>query len=242
MQCEIKNWTGPPPSLSLATGEVHVWRTSLEQTADVVERFQRTLETDEVARAGRFHFDIHRRHFIVARGFMRDVIARYLELRPEALRFSYGTYGKPALAGQHTLRFNLSHSGEVALLGVTLDAELGVDVERVRPDFATGDIARRYFSRVEVDDFDALPDEEQVAAFFRCWTRKEAYIKAIGKGLSQPLDAFDVTLAPGAQAALLRAEGDEVTRWIMAEIDVGPGYAAAIAVEAPVARIRCWKA
>lgn len=241
LQYEITSWTGPPLSLSLAASEVHVWRASLEQPAAVVERFRRTLEPDELDRAARFHFEKHRRHFIVGRGFMREVIGRYLQADAEALRFSYGTYGKPALASEHTLRFNLSHSGEVALLGVTLDAELGIDVERVRPDFATGDIARRYFSRVEVADFDALPAEEQAEAFFRCWTRKEAYIKAIGKGLSQPLDAFDVTLAPGVAAALLRAQGDDVTRWMMAEIDVGPGYAAAVIVEAPVSVIRCWK-
>jgi 4'-phosphopantetheinyl transferase len=241
LQGEITSWTEPPQSPSLASDEVHVWQMSLEQPSHVVERFRGTLEADEIDRASRFHFEKHRRHFIVGRGFMRDVIARYLQAQPRQLSFSYGTYGKPALATDHTLRFNLSHSGEIALLGVTLDRELGVDVEQVRENFATEEIARRFFSRAEVDDFNALARNEQVAAFFRCWTRKEAYIKAVGKGLSQSLDAFDVTLAPGAAAALLRAEGDDVTRWLMAELDVGPGYAAAIAVEAPVSTIRCYQ-
>jgi 4'-phosphopantetheinyl transferase len=240
LQCEITSWTEPPQTLSLSSGEVHVWRTSLEQPANVVQRFRETLEADELERASRFHFEKHRRHFIVGRGFMRQVIARYLEAQPGALRFSYGRYGKPGLATNHTLRFNMSHSGEVALLGVAADVELGIDVEQVRANFATEDIARRFFSNAEVNDFNALPAEEQVAAFFRCWTRKEAYIKAIGKGLSQPLDAFDVTLAPGVAATLLRAEGDDVKRWMMAELDAGPGYAAAIAVEAPTSTIRCW--
>ena len=142
---------------------------------------------------------------------------------------------------RHGLRFNLSHSNEVALLAVTLEAELGVDVEHMRADFASEDIARRFFSRAEVEAFNALPKEEQVAAFFRCWTRKEAYIKAIGKGLSQALDAFDVTLAPGAAAELTRAEDDDVSRWLLRDIHVGEGYAGALIVERPVAEVRFFR-
>ena len=238
---ETSIWTEPPQSPSLEGGTVHVWRISLDQPDEALERFRRTLEPDEIDRAGRFHFEKHRRHFVVARGFLRTVIARYLETQPESLRFSYGAYGKPALASEHVLRFNLSHSHEVALLAVALDAELGVDVEHVRADFASEDIARRFFSRAEVEVFNALPREEQVAAFFRCWTRKEAYIKAIGKGLSQPLDAFDVTLAPGAAPALLRAEDDDASRWLLSDIEVGERYAGALAVERPVAQVRFFR-
>lgn len=231
-------WTEPPSSLSLERGTVHVWRIQLNQEDDRLDRFRRTLETDELERAARFHFDKHRRHFIVARGFLRSVVARYLGSEPETLRFKYGAYGKPALGREHTLRFNLSHSNEVALLAVSLHAELGVDVEHIRADFASEDIARRYFSRAEVEVFNALPQEERVAAFFRCWTRKEAYIKAIGKGFSQALDRFDVTLAPELAAALLRAEDDDASRWWMSDIEVGEGYAGALIVERPVAEVR----
>ena len=238
---ENSTWTVPPPSPSLESGTVHVWRIALDQPDESLKRFRRTLEPDELNRAGRFHFEKHRRHFIVARGFLRSVVARYLETQPEALRFSYGAYGKPELTSEHVLRFNLSHSHEVALLAVTLDAELGVDVEHIRADFASEDVARRFFSRAEVEVFNALPKEEQVAAFFRCWTRKEAYIKAIGKGLSQALDAFDVTLAPDVQPALLRAEDDDVSRWWLSNVDVGEGYAGALAVERPVAQVRFFR-
>ena len=234
-------WTEPPPSPSLETGTVHVWRIALSQEDDSVKRFRSTLEPGELDRAARFHFDKHRQHFIVARGFLRSVVARYLGSQPEALQFEYGAYGKPALASGHTLRFNLSHSNEVALLAVALDAELGVDVEHIRPDFAGEDIARRYFSRAEVDVFNTLPPEERVAAFFRCWTRKEAYIKAIGKGFSQALDAFDVTLAPGVAPALLRAEDDQASRWWMSDVEVGEGYAGALLVERPVAEVRFFR-
>ncbi len=218
-----------------------MWRISLDQPFETLQRFRQILEPDELNRASRFHFEKHRQHFIVARGFLRAVIGRYLEMQPEALRFSYGAYGKPGLASEHVLRFNLSHSHEVALLAVALDAELGVDVEHIRADFASEEIARRFFSRAEVEVFNALRKEEQVAAFFRCWTRKEAYIKAIGKGLSQALDAFDVTLAPDVQPALLRAEDDDVSRWWLSNVDVGEGYAGALAVERPVAQVRFFR-
>ena len=238
---ESSTWTEPPSSPSLKTGTVHVWRITLNQEDEKLDDFRSTLEADELERAARFHFEKHRRHFIVARGFLRAVVARYLGSQPAALRFEYGTYGKPALGSEHMLRFNLSHSNEVALLGVSVDAEIGVDVEHIRADFASEDIARRYFSRAEVEVFNALPPEERVAAFFRCWTRKEAYIKAIGKGFSQSLSAFDVTLAPGMAPALLRAEEDDASRWWMSDIEVGEGYAGALIVERPVAEVRFFR-
>jgi 4'-phosphopantetheinyl transferase len=238
---ESSTWTAPPPSPSLETGTVHLWRIALDQENDRLEAFRGTLEPQELERAGRFHFEKHRRHFVVARGFLRSVVARYIVSQPAALRFSYGTFGKPALASEHALRFNLSHSNEVALLAVAADTELGVDVEHIRADFASEDIARRFFSRAEVDVFNALPPGERVAAFFRCWTRKEAYIKAIGKGLSQALDEFDVTLAPGIAPALLRTPNDDATRWWMSDIAVGEGYAGALAVECPVAEVRFFR-
>ena len=234
-------WSEPPQSLSLQSGDVQVWRISLEQPDEVRERFRLTLEPDELDRASRFYFENHRRHFLVARGFLRDVMGRYLHEKAENLRFVYGAYGKPSLASEPTVRFNMSHSHEVALLAVAREAEVGVDVEHVRADFATEDIARRYFSRAEVYAFNLLSRDEQVAAFFRCWTRKEAYIKAIGKGLSQPLDAFDVTLGPGEQAALLHAAEDDASRWSMSDVDVGAGYAGALAVERPVGKIRYFR-
>lgn len=229
-------WLPPADSLSLETGEVHVWRIELEQPGSVLEKFRSTLETDELERASRFHFDKHRNSFVVARGFLRYVLSRYFDTKPEALRFSYGEYGKPALEGK--LHFNMSHSHRVALLAITEDRQIGVDVEHIRADFATEDIARRFFSHSEVESFNSLLIEEQVAAFFRCWTRKEAFIKATGKGLSQPLDKFDVTLAPGVAAELLRVDEDDASRWSMTDIDVGGDYAAALVVEGTIAKIR----
>ena len=222
-----------------------MWRMELEQPDDFLEKFRAILDPDELERAARFYFEKHRRRFIAGRGFLRDVLSRYLETRPAALKFSYGPYGKPALAGEHersSVRFNMSHSHNLALLAITEGNQLGVDVERIRADFASEDIARRFFSRVEVDCFNALPGEEQAAAFFRCWTRKEAFIKATGKGLSQSLDSFDVTLAPATPATLLRIEDDDAARWSMSDIDVGADYAAALVTEGLISKMEWWLA
>ena len=200
------------------------------------------LDTDELARANRFYFEKDRKHFVVARGFLRALLGRYLQLEPKQLQFSYGAWGKPALDGEFResrLRFNMSHSHGVALYAVTEGREIGIDVEHVRPDFASDNVARRFFSPFEVDVFSELPEDDRVAAFFRCWTRKEAYIKATGRGLSQPLDGFDVSLGP---AALLRNEDGAPERWTMIDFEVGPGYAGALVVESPVAKIRYWDA
>jgi 4'-phosphopantetheinyl transferase len=237
---EVSTWSDPPEALALAPGEVHVWRLALDQPDAVLAHFRDHLEAPELERAGRFHFEIHRNQFIVGRGGLRRVLARYLDVKPAEIRFVYGTHGKPELA-EERLRFNVSHSHGVALFAVAADREVGVDVEHIRADFATEDIAQRFFSRGEVATFNALPKTEQVAAFFRCWTRKEAYIKAIGRGLSEPLDAFDVTLAQGEAAALLHAQGQDVSRWSMFDIDAGPEYSGALLVEAPVSQIRFWK-
>ena len=237
-------WSQAPVSVSPQSGEIHVWRVDLDQPEEVVQQFRSTLEDDELQRADRFHFERDRRAFTVSRGFLRQVLSRYLTARPDALRFAYGPYGKPALNGEHkqsSLRFNMSHSRGMGLVAVSDTKELGVDVEYIRADFATEDIARRFFSPHEVAAFNGLSQELRVAAFFRCWTRKEAYIKAIGRGLSQPLDGFDVTLAPEAPAALLRADEDDASRWSLSDIDVGTDYAAALVVEGQISEIRCWR-
>ena len=238
---EVVTWSEPPESLSLATGDVHVWRVELNQPEPLLEKFRETLEEQELDRASRFHFEKHRRHFIAGRGVLRQLLSQYLGTKPEQLRLSYGAYGKPALNGEHKdsrLRFNMSHSHEVALFAFAEDRELGVDVEHIRTDFASEEVARRFFSRREVETFNALPQHDQVAAFFKCWTRKEAFIKVIGKGLSQPLDKFDVTL--GQPAALLWVSGDDASRWSLYDLEVGGDYAGALAVEGQVSRIRCW--
>ncbi len=237
--CASSTWSSPPSSLSLQTGDVHVWRLVLDRPLD---GFLEILQPDEIDRANRFYFEKDRKRFVIARGFLRVLLGRYLQSDPKRLMFSYGAHGKPVLDGKDLLRFNMSHSHGVALYALTEGREIGVDVEHVRADFTSDDIARRFFSPFEVESLCGLPDEDRIEGFFRCWTRKEAYIKATGRGLSQALDGFDVTLGPGGHAALLRNDDGTHERWTMANIEVGPGYAGALAVEGQILNIHYWNA
>ena len=229
-------WSSAPKSLSLSSGEVHVWRARLEQPQEVQDEFLHTLDLDERERAARFHFEKHRRRFILGRGFLRLLLGRYLKIAPEAVRFAYGPYGKPSLADEHEasgLRFNASNSHELAVYAFVQEREIGVDVEYIKDDFQSEEIAGHFFSAREVQTLLALPKDERTAAFFRCWTRKEAYIKAIGSGLSHPLDQFDVTLTAGEPATLLRDDQDAeaVSRWEMFNLEFTERYAGALVVE-----------
>ncbi len=239
-------WRHPPERLVLSKAEVHVWRAALDLECAPVQNFERTLATDERARAARFHFDTHRNQFIVGRGVLRTILGRYLGIEPDRLQFRYSSHGKPALSaeqGSNAIRFNVSHSGGMALYAVTRERKVGVDLERIRPDFANEEIAERFFSPQEVAAFHALPPESRLEAFFACWTRKEAYIKARGEGLSLPLDRFDVSLAPGQPAALMSVHDDhrEAARWSIRELSPGPDYVAAIAAEGHDWRLECWQ-
>jgi 4'-phosphopantetheinyl transferase len=161
------------------------------------------------------------------------------------LRFSYSKKEKPSLAPPHDgsgVNFNISHSGGIALLAFARRREVGVDVEQIRRDSDLQAIARRFFSANEQTQLARLTDDERVDAFFRCWTRKEAYIKATGDGLSLPLSQFDVSLAPGDENALLatRPETSEAARWLLREVPSGPGYAAAICVRGQDWKLRDW--
>ena len=239
----------PGAPLSLGADEVHVWHAALNQPAAAVRDLSRSLAPDETARAARFHFQRHRDDFVVARGVLRALLGRYLNVAPSGLRFSYTRYGKPYLPDEirhDGLCFNVSHSHERALYAFTRGREIGVDVEYVRPEMATEQIAERFFSAGEVASLRSLPAGLQPRGFFNCWTRKEAYIKARGEGLSLPLDCFDVSLLPGEPAALLATRDDpgEALRWSLHELPADEGYVAALAVAGGDLRVthRRWPA
>ncbi|MBI3779500.1 MAG: 4'-phosphopantetheinyl transferase superfamily protein [candidate division NC10 bacterium] len=243
--CHV-SWDAPPEVLALGSDEVHVWRAGLNQKASLVQGLLMILSADEKVRAERFSFQRDREHFIVARGMLRAILGRYLQREPTNIRFCYSPKGKPVLAqglGGDALRFNLSHSHGLALCAVTNGREIGIDLEQVRPDLKVEEIARRFFSSDEVATLRTLPPQMQSEAFFACWTRKEAYIKAKGEGLSFPLHEFDVSLAPGEPAALLttREGPQESSRWTLQELMPGPGYAAALAVEGNGWRLARWE-
>ena len=239
------SWRFPPAELRLSRDEIHIWRASLNLAAPRIQALRHILAANELSKARRFHFPKDRQRFIVARGLLRTILGRYLDTEPDQLRFCYDDYGKPSLApssDQETLNFSLSHSDGLALYAVARGREIGIDVERVCHIPEAAQIAERFFSAHENAVFRTLDARLKQEAFFACWTRKEAYVKARGKGLSLPLDQFGVSLVPGEPAMLLNIRGapQEAARWSLCELTPGPGYVAALAVEGHDWRLTCW--
>lgn len=239
-------WRPSPRYPVLDSGEVHVWRVCLNQPSSTVQVLSDSLTPNEKQRAAKYYFQKDREHFAVARGALREILSRYVSILPDRIRFSCNDYGKPLLTGptgDHLLRFNVSHSNGVALYALTRGRDIGVDVEFMRQEFASLGIAELFFSPLEVSMLRALPPNLQTPAFFNCWTRKEAYVKARGEGLSHPLHRFAVSLVPGEPASLLSTDDDplEASRWSLTELCVGPNYVAAIAVEGPTPTLHHWQ-
>jgi 4'-phosphopantetheinyl transferase len=238
------SWSAPPQFPLLGPDEVHIWCVVLDRPDSRVRNLRRTLAPDEQGRAERFHFRRDREQFIVARGMLRKIVGRYAGVEAHRLRFCYNSYGKPFIAEElnpSRVSFNLSHSQGLALLAVSRQRELGIDVEYVRPELVKEQVAEHFFSRREVAVLRALPAAVQAEAFFNCWTRKEAYVKARGQGLSLPLDEFDVSLTPGDAAALLSIRGDthEASRWALHALHPAPNYIGALALEDQRRELKC---
>jgi len=239
-------WCYPPDPLVLARDEVHVWRASLDFVEPNLKHLHRLLSVDERQRAERFAVPQDRDAFIAARGLLRLILSRYLAQEPEALCFHYGLHGKPSLAlesNPNRFCFNLSHSAGLALYAVVMDQEVGVDLERVHSNLPYEAIARRFFSPQESATLLALPVHERCQAFFNCWTRKEAYVKAQGRGIALPLNQFEVSFSPGEVAALLSIGGDSraAASWTLQALHPGPDYRAALAIAGQDWQIRCWQ-
>ena len=230
--------------MALAADDLHLWRVSLDIPVATAGRLPQVLSSDEKSRAAAFHFDIDRNRFVVARGCLRIILGLYLKTDPAEIRFIYAAHGKPSIVSPLTpaLDFNVAHSGGLLLCAITNGCEVGVDLEAIRADFPADQIAARFFSASEVARLRSLPVSEQITGFFNCWTRKEAFLKAKGTGLSLTLDQFDVTLAPDEPAVLLRTEWDshEATRWVFKSIDLGADFAAALAFEGHDRTLHYW--
>ena len=225
-------------ALSLDEGDVHVWTSHVESRSAELSHLRSLLSSDECDRADRFTFERHQQAFVVARGTLREVLASYVDVQPQNVSFVYGAHGKPALASA-ALQFNASHSGDRIVIAVTRVSQVGVDIEQHRP-VEYLELAERFFSPREIDVLRAAGAENLAPMFDRCWTRKEAYVKARGRGLSLPLRDFAVSLGADAGAGLVWSrEGDaELQRWELRPLDMDAEHTAALVVERPVRELR----
>ena len=213
--------------------EAHVWTAWIPASRASVSALAGLLSADEQVRAARFIRSEDRDSYVVAHGILRRLLGGYLAAPPAGLSFFTRDFGKPALvpvAGRPSLAFNLAHSGDAILVAVTAGCEVGVDVEQIRPDLDMTALAQTHFSAPEVAALKAMPPEERTAGFFRCWTRKEAYLKARGDGLGFPLDKFSVAFGRETEPEILWASDDPMARdrWSVHDLSVGPGYAGAV--------------
>ena len=237
-----------PSSFQLASDEVHSWCARLDVPPETSARLYATLTPDERTRSARFHFERDQQRFIVARGVLRDLLGRYLQIEPGKISFVYNAFGKPDLGPEfaNRLKLNLSHSAGLALIAIATASDVGVDLEYIRAQSDYADIARRFFSAAEVDYLIALPSHLYAESFFSCWTKKEAYLKACGEGLAMPLNSFSVPLTTDpahTPVDLYVASKDTVParRWSLFTLRPAPGYAGALAIEGTGWRLRQWQ-
>lgn len=227
----------------LSAGSVHVWRLPLSEA--LADEFRSSLSPDELVRADRFVFVRDRFRFVAARGWLRRILAGYLDGVAGDLRFSYGSCGKPELAsesGRIGVTFNLSHSGDAALIAIASGFPVGVDLEAMRSDIDVNLVARSYFSSRECRELDSLPTADRRAAFYRCWVRKEAYLKGLGVGVARGLQNFSVSLLPGQAPAVLEdmLAPDAPGKWFLVDLGTDDRFAAGLAIAGKPLILRCF--
>lgn len=233
--CKSDPWPEGPSCPSLSSDRVDVWRMQLDGPIEITPP-PNILSSDELTRAGQYHFEKDCQHFSRCRSTLRVLLSRYLGIPAAEIRFEYQSTGKPELAARqnpHRLRFNVSHSAGLALIAVSSDHRIGIDIEKIRADVDTISLADRFFSARERADLRSLPDHLRLPAFFACWTRKESFLKATGDGLSVPLADFSMTTDPDLDPELeeLRGNGEARKQWFLADLSVADGYRAAMAIE-----------
>ena len=238
-------WEQVPAQLFLPSNSVHVWSARLDQPESIFEQLQSSLSKDERIHADKFVFDRDRQHFVVARGVLRNILGAYLDVAPGVVQFSYEPTGKPFLASSsaiNPLQFNLSHAHGLAVYAFTQHTEVGIDVEYIRPIPDCDRIAAQNFSQQERIIFSALPIDEKIPAFFRIWTRKEAFIKALGDGLTFPLNQFSVVPESGETTDLVTVDdhSTRVSQWLLGSFVPEPNYIAALATQSRFAQISFW--
>lgn len=229
----------------ISSNEVMVFQQSLRVSAQELQEYRQLLSADEKDRANRFVQEKDQRKFIVARGRLRQLIGEYMGISPKQLMFTYNSYGKPEIKSKSSiLHFNLSHSNEMAVYVLSASFEVGIDIEYLKPHIEIEEIAKRFFSVNESTALIALPAEQKLLAFYQCWTRKEALLKALGEGLSFPLDKCEVSLAPGKPARIISIQDSEIlaAEWYMQSFGISNEYVGAVVVHGHVDMVRFMEA
>ncbi len=239
------NWEVPPRSVELDAREIHVWRFGLDQTDGITERLGEQLSADEQERAARFQFAVDRRRWQVCRGLLRKLLGNYVESRPEELVFRYGPRGKPYLASELTMRleFSVAHAQNQALFALCREMEIGVDLECLRPLADLAGMMQMCLSATEQAVIQTLPEPDWLGAFFRVWVRKEALIKATGKGMNIPLREFDAGFSPAESQSELRLPAEHFgnEHWHVIDLAAPPGSVGALAMSGAGRRVRCYE-
>ena len=240
-------WRSPPRTLCLNQAEAHLWRANLDQDPANLEILARTLSLEEQEKAEKFYFPKHGKRYTAARGFLRHILAKYLNIKPQEVAFSYGERGKPYLAKiitHNNLEFNLSHSEDVAVYGVTRNYAIGIDVENLRAMENLEQLVNRFYCPEEAEFIRQLAPEHKIKAFFRAWTAKEAYLKATGEGLAGGLDRVSVSLEPNQPLCLFETQENspDLTGWSFLALDVHPNFSATVAIAAKSCQLSYWQA
>ena len=239
-------WLTYPEHLTLTANEVHVWRALLDIPEDAIARLAGSLSPDEASRSERYHFRRDQKRFLAGRGILRNILARYLAAEPEQIVFSYNAHGKPFLCDPFKsmeLTFNLSHAHDLALYAVAVKRRVGIDMEFLQREFQWEEIAERFFSHGEQASLRRLPQKERRHAFFTFWTQKEAVLKAVGTGLTDDLKKINVASRPRRTACPSPAGYPQNISdiWEVIELDPGPGFTGALAVEGEGVHVQCWQ-
>lgn len=238
-------WQRPPGTVLLSTEYIDIWRVPLDLPSAQIDKYHAVLSGDELERCDKFKSAKRRREFIIGRGALRTLIGQCLKLDPSALNIVYSEHQKPCLPEAvpgAPATFNLTHSHDLALIALTLERDIGIDIEYLRADVDFRKLARRFFSKQEVQSLESCTDARLTAAFFACWTRKEALLKALGKGIAFGLKEFSVSVDPLDREVDLLTHWDqaEASRWSILNMKPGPDYAAAVAASGGTFKLRLW--
>ncbi len=226
-------------NFDLSTKQIHLWCCDLDKNEVRLDEYISLISADEIVRAKKFKFKKDRNCYIISRGILRELLGAYLDENAAKLKFEYTSYGKPYLPNKN-LNFNISHSGDMVVCAFVVGLQIGVDIEKIKQDFDVLELAQKFFSKREIEVLEKQPKEDLARAFYRCWTRKEAFIKAEGSGLSFPLNKFAVSLEDDNQAILLETDWDasEKSHWSLFSFVPEDNYIGALSVRNKLATVK----